>query len=104
MRWLGITRETSYPSEWFGAFSDQESYVVLHLKDLRRIYGWPTIYPSVPSKGHFVLEEASWLDAQNKETKITNVTQVLVPASEVRLVEFVPPQESSKNGATTKTT
>jgi len=102
MRWLRVTRETSYPSEWFNAFHDSEIYVVLHLKDSRRIYGWPTIWPSVPNTGHFVLEEASWLDEKNEQTPITNVSQVLVPAIEVQLIEFVPPQESSENGASAK--
>jgi uncharacterized protein DUF6338 len=104
IRWLRVSRETSYPSEWFGAFSNNDSYVVLHLKNLNRIYGWPTIWPSEPNKGHFVLEQASWLDAENTETQITNVSQVLVPTSVVQLVEFVPLQERSQNGASTKST
>lgn len=38
----GITRESSYASEWFGAFLNL-TYVVLHLKDERRLYGWPLV-------------------------------------------------------------
>ena len=52
-RRIGISRQTSYPSEWFGAFNEHLTYVVLHLKDERRIYGWPVDWPSDPEKGHF---------------------------------------------------
>ena len=39
-RSLGITRETSYPTEWYSSFSRHEKcYVVLHLKGQRRLYG-----------------------------------------------------------------
>lgn len=46
-RWLRawkITRETSYPSEWYSAFSKHTRYnciVVLHLNGGRRLYGYP---------------------------------------------------------------
>jgi len=39
-RKFGITKETSYPSEWFGAFLNI-TYIVIHLNDGRRISGWP---------------------------------------------------------------
>jgi hypothetical protein len=70
VRRFGITRETSYPSEWFGAFLKNITYVVLHLKDERRIYGWPLEWPSGPDVGHFVLVQASWLDG-DKQMPIT---------------------------------
>ncbi|HTY50357.1 MAG TPA: DUF6338 family protein [Steroidobacteraceae bacterium] len=98
MRWLRVTSEMSYPSEWYGVFRDNESYVVLHLKSFSRIYGWPSLWPSEPGKGHFLLEEASWLDDENHETPMTNVAQVLVPASEVQLVEFVNLHRRSRRG------
>ena len=40
-RLLGVTRETAYPSEWFGAFVENETFVVLHLEGERRLYDWP---------------------------------------------------------------
>lgn len=41
LRKWSFTAQTSYPSEWFGVFSQNKTYVVLHLKDGRRLYGWP---------------------------------------------------------------
>jgi len=35
-----ITKRTSYPSEWFSAFSRNKLWVYLNLKGDRRIFGW----------------------------------------------------------------
>lgn len=56
-----ITRQTSYPSEWFSSFSTNPGFVVLHLFDERRLYGWPTQWPPSPSIGQFVIQAPSWL-------------------------------------------
>jgi hypothetical protein len=89
MRALKVTRETSYPSEWYGAFCNHVTFVVLHLSGSRRIYGWPIEWPSESGNGHFLLEQASWLDKDNKEIPITNVSHVLIAATEIELVEFM---------------
>jgi len=88
LRDWGITRETSYPSEWFGAFLQNITYVVLHLDGERRLYGWPKEWPSEPEKGHFVLIQASWLD-EDKDIPITGVDSIMVDVKEVKMVEFM---------------
>ncbi|MFN0301097.1 MAG: DUF6338 family protein [Burkholderiales bacterium] len=91
-RRLGITRETSFPSEWFGAFLKNVTYVVLHLKDDRRLYGWPNEWPSEPKRGHFILVQASWLTedvGKPVEKPITGVESVLVNVEDVKWVEFM---------------
>ena len=51
LRRLRITRETSFPSEWYSAFHrHQNCYVVLHLVDERFVYGWPVEWPGQPEK------------------------------------------------------
>ena len=43
-QWLrakGLTTRTSFPSEWFGVLYKTLTYVILHLNDDRRLYGWP---------------------------------------------------------------
>lgn len=87
-RYVGLTRETSYPSEWFGAFLNNVTYVVLHLEDERRLYGWPIEWPSEPDQGHFVLEQASWLD-DSKELPITGVNSIMINVKDVKWVEFM---------------
>lgn len=90
LRWLKITNETSYASEWSGTFSNPESitYVVLHFYDERRLMGWPMEWAAEPETGYFQLVDASWLD-DDKEIPLTNVKHILVKASDIKWVEFL---------------
>jgi hypothetical protein len=83
-----FTKETSHPSEWFGVFAQKQTYVVLHLKDGRRMYGWPEEWPSQPSGGHFSISAAEWLDEENR-ISLEGVENILIPATEVVFVEFM---------------
>ncbi len=87
-----FTQETPYPSEWYGVFAKHRTYIVLHLKDERRIYGWAEEWPSHPNNGHFSLAEAEWLkDEGNEDNSIPleGVDNILIPANEVKFVEFM---------------
>jgi uncharacterized integral membrane protein len=97
LRDFGITRETSYPSEWFGVFLKNVTYVVLHLDGERRLYGWPIEWPSEPEKGHFVLVQASWL-TEDEQIPITGVESIMVDVREVKMVEFMEKAWEVKNG------
>ena len=94
-RWLGVTRETSYPSEWYSSFTRTDCYVVLHLKGERRLYGWPEEWPSRPDDGHFRITEGEWLfeteveDENQKKMPATEISAILIPVGEVEMVEFV---------------
>ena len=89
LRRLHITKETSYPSEWYSAFArNPDCYVVLHLKGERRLYGWPEEWPSHSDQGHFRIAEGEWL-IDDKRQPATGVSAILVPASEVEMVEFL---------------
>lgn len=97
-RKLNITKENTYSSEWYSAFSQHErSYVVLHLYDGRRVYGWPTEWPSRPAEGHFHLEEAEWIEKSTNSKDRKSVKSLLVPVIDVQIVEFVPISEQSQN-------
>ncbi len=62
LRKIGVTKESSYPSEWYSAFyRNTEHYVVLHLKGNRRLYGWAREWPGHPAQGHFIIAEGEWL-------------------------------------------
>ena len=85
-----ITRESSYPSEWFGTFIKPENltYVVLHMEGERRLYGWPLEWPSESDKGHFVIAQPSWLE-WNGEMPIERVSSIMVNVKDVKWVEFI---------------
>ena len=95
-----ITRGTSHPSEWYSAFASYDDhYVVLHLDGERRLYGWPVEWPNDPAQGYFRIIDGDWLDAEAEvaggETGggRTNVDGILIPASEVGMVEFIRRQQ-----------
>jgi hypothetical protein len=103
LRDLGITRETSYPSEWFGAFLKNVTYFVLHLEGERRLYGWPIEWSSEPEKGHFVLVQVSWLDdraknGEQRQIQLTGVDSIMVDVKEVKMIEFMEKTWEDKNG------
>ena len=91
LRRLGITKETSYPSEWYSTFWRlNDCYVVLHLNGERRLYGWPEEWPSQPDRGHFRIAEGEWLgNDENDGVSTTEVSAILIPANDVGMVEFV---------------
>jgi predicted membrane protein len=85
----GFTTRTSYPSEWFGVFSNVVTYVVLQLNDGRRIYGWPKEWPNEPDKGHFYMMQACWIAEDGAQTELSDVHGVLIASKDVKWVEFV---------------
>lgn len=98
LRDIGITRESSYPSEWFGAFLKNVTFVVLHLDGERRIYGWPREWPSESGKGHFVLEQACWLTEENEQIPLVGVKSIMIDVKEINMVEFMEKSWEESNG------
>ncbi|MFJ5508776.1 DUF6338 family protein [Pectobacterium jejuense] len=89
LRKLKLTKQTSYHCEWFGAFQAREKgYVVLHLVDDKRIYGWPCEWPSDPTKGHFVLAEPAWID-EDQYIDLPQVESIIFKVSDIKWVEFI---------------
>ena len=95
LRKRNITQLRSYPTEWYSTFAKTKTFVVLHLKDQRRLYGWPYEWPSSPKEGHFVLEDAEWLlDKPNRKGKsssipLTGDKYILIDVDSVEFVEFM---------------
>ncbi len=100
LRKLKLTKENTYSSEWYSAFANKQHYVVLHLNDDRRFFGWPSEWPSDPDRGHFRITDGQWLtqsDDQGTDSphgpkhvvQSSDVFELLVPVSDVSMVEFV---------------
>lgn len=87
LRWSGITKRTSFPSEWFSAFNRDKRYVVLHLDGDRRLHGWPVEWPDSSDSGHFKMCDASWLLEDNQFVPLHTVEELVVPVSIVTMVE-----------------
>jgi hypothetical protein len=90
LRTVGITRQTSFESEWYGALSQNRGYIVLHLDGKRRLYGWADEWPNRSDEGHFVIAQAEWLD-DDKRIELTGVNRILIRAKDVEMVELMQP-------------
>jgi hypothetical protein len=92
-RFLKISKETSYPSEWYRNFSQSVTYIVLHMKNGRRLYGWPMEWPSEPEEGYFAIQDASWLSTNKKGVPeiidLPTVEKILINVKDVEFVEFM---------------
>ncbi|CAI1502715.1 Uncharacterised protein [Serratia quinivorans] len=87
-RLLRITKETSYPSEWFGTFHCNEWFVIVHLNDERRVFGWPHEWSSDPTKGHVVLMNPSWV-TEDGYVDMNTVGLMLLNVTDIKWVEFL---------------
>lgn len=87
LRIRDITKKTSYPSEWYSAFARHDREVVLHLNDERRLFGWPSEWPSDPSSGQFVMQNPSWLE-DDGTPRAFGAEFVVIDSSKVQWVEF----------------
>lgn len=86
---LNLTEKTLHPTEWYSAFSSNDRYIVLYLKDGLRLYGWPIQYPDDPNKGHFIIAEPEWLLDDGTTAPLHTVQEILVNSFEVERVDFL---------------
>lgn len=86
LRKINFTRQTSSPCEWYSAFARHERFVVLHLLDERRLYGWPLEWPSEPAHGQFVIQDPCWLTEKGEES--FGAEFFVIDVSKVSWVEF----------------
>lgn len=83
-----ITKQSAYHSEWSDIFNNVTWFVILNLKNGRRVYGWPFIWPSDPSKGHIVLQNPEWIDG-DKYIKLKNAEYLVINTTDIEYVEFL---------------
>lgn len=97
-RFLKITVQSADSSTRISAFRlNRNSYVVLHLRGERRLYGWPQGWPSSPTDHYYLIEDYAWLldnsgrvdVVDQTEGTVGDTSQILVSESEVEMIEFV---------------
>ena len=89
LRKTGFTTRTSHPSEWYSIFSEKVTFVILHLKDGRRLHGWPKEWPIEPGKGQFYMMQPKWILDDGSLLDLPRVDGILISAEDVQWVEFV---------------
>lgn len=86
---LKITNQSSFNSEWEDIFNSVTSFVILDLKDGRRIFGWPSVWPSDPSKGHIILQNPEWISENGEYIPMSSAQFIVIKAEEIEFVEFL---------------
>ena len=99
LRNLRLTDQMGGPSEWSAAFSDRKgTYIILNLKDGRRIVGWPEVWPDSPRGGHFLLTDYEWIENGGESSKKrTGDSSILINAESVDMVEFIVSNKGEQN-------
>lgn len=96
-RQLGVSSRSSQPSEWHGIFSKNLLYVVVHMKDGRRLFGWPSEWPSDHERGHFFITSPSWIidkEERKEEIPLNQVEGILLDVKDVQWIELIKRQEN----------
>lgn len=93
LRKLNVTTKTSRKSTWNDAFLSQDRYVIITLKDDRRIRGYPTMFSTDPDEGYIYLYNPAWVN-DDKETEEdpdyfeSNCHGFLLNRDNIDLIEF----------------
>lgn len=102
-RWLSkivITRQTNYPSEWYGAFqrSPQPHWALMQLDSKKqsgdaglRLYALVEEWPNSQSSGHFVLNFPSWQKDDGSLIDCPDVLRMLIKADQVQWLQIMVP-------------
>lgn len=89
-RWLrnkGLTSRSSHPSEWFCVLDSHAADVALHLKDGRRLTGWPKEWPVDPSAGQFYIQDPAWIQEDGELLELSDLDGIIIQATDVLWVE-----------------
>lgn len=89
LRSKGFTTRTSHPSEWYCVLSKSPKFVILHLTDERRLYGWPKEWPIERDRGQFYMQLPTWINEDGAQIDLPQLDGILVDVKDVRWVEVL---------------
>lgn len=89
LRQWNFSRKTAKASTWLETFVHAPKFVVIHLDDGRRIYGWPRFYSDNAEDRTVFLEEATWLDEENRIVNEEPISILLDKNSGIKFIEFL---------------
>ena len=93
LRKLGFTRRSTKPNLWLDVFDDEDPmWVVVYLKDGRRVYGYLKRCSDNAEERALYLTEATWLDDEGTSLNDPTIDILLDRESEIAYVELVRPQ------------
>lgn len=91
-RKIGITDKTSRISTWHDAFINESGYVIVTLRDMRRIHGWPKYYSHQRAEGELFLHDPAWIvqEGENEPKYLPTKTKgMLLSSDDIKFIEFL---------------
>jgi hypothetical protein len=93
LRLLRVSSKTSRQNTWSDVLLAEDRFIVVYLKDERRIRGYPTKFSADPQEGYIYLFNPAWVnDERQKEGDPAYIEigahGILVNKSEIDLIEF----------------
>ncbi|WP_157522451.1 DUF6338 family protein [Mitsuaria sp. 7] len=82
-------RQQSCRLRWYEVFRAEKSHLILHLKDGRKVFGWPEGWPEDSTTGHFLLTTPLVAMSGQAVEFQSGASAVLLPAQEVSWVQFL---------------
>ena len=95
-RKMKITNRTSRDTVWDDVFTDETRYIIVHLKDERKIAGWPLYYPIHKDDDFLYICQAAWINEDNEEIE-TESHGFLISREMVELIEFMDDSNEEEN-------
>jgi hypothetical protein len=89
-----LTQRTTRSSIWSDVFHELGNYVQVQFCDGRKIIGWPRYYADTPEEASLFLENAAWVDRDNKLVDIPGpgvLTTKNMPIESIMFLRGDPP-------------
>ena len=92
LRKLQITEKTSRISVWNDVLQDiHRSYMLVDLKDGRRLLGFMTYYSDDVEQSSLFLEDAAWLTEEGKQIPVSGAGVLLTKEAGITTITFLNP-------------
>lgn len=70
--------------------------MILHLKDGRRILGWPEGWPPTSAEGYFLLTKPYQLGPAIREEKLRSSSALVLPMADVSWIQLISEEEAAR--------
>jgi hypothetical protein len=88
LRKLRVTTQSGRATIWLDVFAEYKRFVIVHLKDQRRVFGWVQHYSNSPDDGYIYLYEPKWITDDNKFIESTSHGLFFTKRELIDFIEF----------------
>ncbi len=84
-----LTQRTTRSSVWSDVFHDLAYYVQVQFTDGRKLIGWPKYFSDTPEESSLFLENAAWIDKEDKVIEISGPGILITKNMPVETIMFL---------------